>query len=283
MAGQAYEVEVSDPCIVVEREGPIVVITLNRPDRFNALTSPMLKALGATFRKAGADPDVRVIVMQAEGKAFCSGADAGGLSNAANRSIEETLAEPMPVFTARQVGIFKPVICAINGICAGAGLHFVADSEIVIASPQASFTDTHVNVGQVTALEPLGLLQRAPMGAVLRMVVLGKAERVTAQRAYELGMVSEIVEPEQLRARAMELAQIAASVSPEALQQSLAAIYAIFDTPLNEAYTKGYERLVRHRTHPDANEGPVAFMEKRAPNWAPPNPWKQEPLPWLKD
>src|SRR6185436_7321501 len=95
-------------------------------------------------------------------------------------------ASAYPRFTARQAQVYKPVITAVNGVCAGAGLHFVADSDVVICSENATFVDTHVNVGQVTALEPIGLARRVPMGVVLRMVCMGKAERLSAQRAYEI-------------------------------------------------------------------------------------------------
>ncbi|MGE0045476.1 MAG: enoyl-CoA hydratase/isomerase family protein [Hyphomonadaceae bacterium] len=254
--------------ILTAREGAVFVITLNRPERLNALTNAMLHRLGDVFLEADADPAVRAIVFQAEGRGFCAGADAEGLEASANRSVEEQLKIPMPKFTARHVGIFKPVICAVNGVCAGAGLHFVADSEIVIAAEGATFTDTHVNVGQVTALEPIGLSRRMPLGAVLRMVVLGKAERMTAQQAHALGMVSEIVPLERLRDRAMELARIAASASPAAMRASLKAVWESLEMPLSEAYAKGYEAVVRHRDHPDAAEGPRAFMEKREPRWS---------------
>ena len=253
--------------IKVQREDGILVITLNRPERYNALTARMLHDLGDAFALAGRDPDVRAVVMLAEGRAFCAGADAGDLEGYAATAIEAQLAEPMPKFTARHVGIFKPTICAVNGICAGAGLHFVADSDIVIASQNASFTDTHVNIGQVTALEPIGLSRRMPLGAVLRMVILGKAERLSAAQALQLGMISEITPSETLRGRAMELARIAAGVSPAAVQLSLKAVWESLEQPLSRAYDQGYEILVRHRAHPDASEGPRAFLEKRNPVW----------------
>ena len=253
--------------IKVQIEDGILVITLNRPERYNALTARMLHDLGDAFALAGRDTEVRAVVMLAEGRAFCAGADAGDLEGYAATSIDMQLAEPMPKFTARHVGIFKPTICAVNGICAGAGLHFVADSDIVIASDAASFTDTHVNIGQVTALEPIGLSRRMPLGAVLRMVILGKAERLSAAQALRLGMISEVTTAEALRERAMELARIAANVSPTAVQLSLKAVWESLEQPLSRAYDQGYEILVRHRAHADASEGPRAFLEKRDPVW----------------
>jgi enoyl-CoA hydratase/carnithine racemase len=256
-----------DVCATLDDAG-ILTVRLNRPDRLNALTRPMLLELGEIFTKAGASADVRVIVFTGEGRGFCSGADAQSLANSAEQSVEQRIAE-RPFFTPRMVGIWKPSICAVNGICAGAGLHFVADLDIVIASEKASFTDTHVNIGQVTALEPIGLARRLPLGSVLRLVTLGKAERLSAERACELNLVSEVVPHDSLMERAHELARIVAGVSPQAVQKSLQAVWESFEMPLSEAYDKGYELLMRHRDHPDAKEGPAAFMAKRDPVWTP--------------
>lgn len=254
-------------CVTLDDAG-ILEVRLNRPERLNALTRPMLHELGEIFTRAGESPDVRVIVMTGEGRAFCSGADAQSLANSAEQSVEQRLAE-RPAFTPRMVGIWKPSICAVNGICAGAGLHFVSDLDVVIASDKASFTDTHVNIGQVTALEPIGLARRLPLGAVLRLVTMGKAERLTAEKACELSLVSEVVPHEQLMERAREIAAIIAGVSPQAVQTSLKAVWESFEMPLKDAYDLGWELVMRHRDHPDAKEGPAAFMAKRDPAWTP--------------
>ncbi|PJG48391.1 hypothetical protein CAF53_09160 [Sphingobium sp. LB126] len=248
-------------------EAGILTVRLNRPDRLNALTRPMLNELGEIFTRAGASPDVRVILFTGEGRGFCAGADAQSLANSAEQTVQQRLAQ-RPRFTPRMAGIWKPSICAVNGVCAGAGLHFVSDLDIVIASEQASFTDTHVNVGQVTALEPIGLARRIPLGAVLRLVTMGKAERLTAQDARELHLVSEVVPHDRLMARAREIAAIVAAVSPQAVQKSLQSVWESFEMPLSEAYDRGYETLMRHRDHPDAKEGPAAFLAKRAPVWS---------------
>jgi len=254
------------PPLIVERHGHVLKLTLNRPDKLNALNRPMQHALEAQYAAASADPGVRVIVITGAGRAFCSGADVGGLKEAA-----ETTSDPaqvvVPKFTNRMAGIWKPTIVAVNGVCAGAGLHFVADGDIVIASEAASFVDSHVNVGQVTALEPIGLLRKMSASAVLRMVILGKAERLNAQQALTAGLVSEVLPADQLMARAMALAEIAAAVSPAAVEGSLKAVWASYEHPLAEAYANGFDILIRHRSHPDAVEGPAAFLEKRQPSW----------------
>ncbi|WP_419709629.1 enoyl-CoA hydratase/isomerase family protein [Pseudomonas sp. NFX224] len=266
---QLYPTEMlADGLITLERDDAVLVITLNRPEKLNALTSTMLAALGEVFTAAQEDASVRVVVLTGAGRAFCAGADAGGLKKSAERSLDERLAYK-PTFTPRHCGLFKPTICAVNGICAGAGLHFVGDCDIIIAGESASFTDTHVNIGQVTALEPIGLARRIPLGAVLRMVILGKSERLDAAAALSVHLVSEVLPDNQLRERAMALAQIAAQVSPAAVQASLRAVWGSFEPALSDAYTAGLEAVMRHRDHPDAVEGPLAFLEKRAPRWQP--------------
>jgi len=250
----------------VERDGPVLVLTLNRPERLNALFRPMQHALEDQFRIAEADPEIRAIIVTGEGRAFCSGADVGGLQQAASETPDPSQVV-VPKFTNRQAGIFVPTVVAVNGVCAGAGLHFVADGDIVIASEAASFVDTHVNVGQVTALEPIGLLRKTDMGTVLRLVVLGKAERLSARQALQARLVSEVTAPEALRARALELAHIIAEGSPAAIRTSLKAVWDSFERPLSEAYAHGFDLLIRHRAHPDAAEGPAAFLAKREPQW----------------
>jgi enoyl-CoA hydratase/carnithine racemase len=254
--------------LLIDRDGHVLVLTLNAPERLNALSGTMCGSLAATWRDVIADNAIRSVVLTGTGRGFCAGAEVGGLAQTDARvEAARTTQSSYPRFTARHLGVFKPVITAVNGVCAGAGLHFVADSDINIASEGARFVDTHVNVGQVSALEPIGLARRIPLERVLRMVILGKTESLDACAALEVGLVTEVVAPDALMPRAMELAQIAASVSPATLQKSLRAIYASQELPLQAAYDRGYELIVEHWSHPDAAEGPLAFMEKREPRW----------------
>jgi enoyl-CoA hydratase/carnithine racemase len=249
--------------LLVEREDHMMILTLNRPDALNALNRDMQYRLEAAFREADADPDVRVIIITGTGRGFCSGADVGGLQAASGKKVQDM----PPPFTARQCKVYKPVVCAINGMCAGAGLHFICDSDIVIASDKAAFTDTHVNVGQVSALEPIGLMQRMPVNWLMRLVILGKAERWTAQQALDRNLISEVVPHDNLLERAKELGRIISKVSPAAVKASIQAIWDAMDLPHIKAYELGLERVMRHKAHPDSLEGTTAFKEKRTPNW----------------
>lgn len=261
----------SEPQVIVEQRGSVAIVTLNQPARKNALSSRMLTELVETWPRLDADETVRVVVLTGAGEGFCTGADMkdaaeqGGLAG----PDPESVGEGSPALTPRMARMYKPVIVAVNGTCAGGGLHFVVDSDIVIASDRAVFTDPHVTVGQVSALEPIGLCRKIPVEAVLRMVVMGRHERIDAQRALALGMVSEVVPHDQLMARALELAELVATNSPAATRRSLEAIWRSFDVGLEEGLRRGMDSLEEHWKHPDAAEGPRAFAERRAPQWAP--------------
>jgi enoyl-CoA hydratase/carnithine racemase len=251
----------------VEVSGHVVIVTLNRPDRLNALSPTMQIELRKVWRAFDADTSLRVAVLTGAGeRAFCSGADVATVSDTSRRRTSDYDRENL--FTPLQAGISKPTICAVNGICAGAGLHFVSDADFAIAAESATFVDPHVNVGQVSALEPIGLSRRIPLGAVMRMVLLGRAERLSSARALDLGLVTEVVPDSQLRDRAVELAEAVAAGSPEAVAISRQAIYESLSMPLHEAMRRGFVLLRAHADHhPDAQEGPQAFFERRAPQW----------------
>jgi enoyl-CoA hydratase len=171
----------------------------------------------------------------------------------------------------RACNVWKPVIAAVNGVCAGGGLHFVCDADIVLAASNATFVDTHVSVGQVAALEPIGLLGRMPLGAILRMAMVGRYERIGAQRAFDLGMVDEVIDPpEKLQEAAQALAETIARNSPSALMTTKRAIWAAMETGRTAALDEGMGYVRSFWGHPDNVEGPRAFSEKRAADWAPP-------------
>lgn len=250
--------------IQVDRDGHVATITLNAPERLNSLSPEMFDALDATWDALAEDSEVRAVIITGAGRAFCAGAKMQMLEELASPDERP----PIPLFTARLKEFYKPVIVAVNGVCAGAGFHFVCDSDIVIASESAYFVDTHVNIGQVAALEPIGMLRRMPLERVLRMVILGRDERLSAEQALDAGIVTEVLAHDGLMARAKELAHIAAAGSPATVQASLRAIWESFNHPLDEAYRRGYEIVLAHRTqHPDALEGAQSFIEKRQPVW----------------
>ncbi len=174
--------------------------------------------------------------------------------------------------TARSNDVWKPVIAAVNGLCVGAGFHFVVDADIVVASRAAVFMDSHVSVGQVSALEPIGLIGRIPFEAILRMVLLGRYERFGPDRARELGMISQIFDEETFEADVQALAETIARNSPTTMMLSKKAIWHGLECGRQDALAYGIEAVKDLFDHPDNVEGARAFAEKREPNWAPPRP-----------
>jgi enoyl-CoA hydratase/carnithine racemase len=198
----------------VQRRGPVGWLVFNRPAAGNAIDATMWGELEAAWRELDADDAVSVIVNTGNGSAFQTGLDMVQLSKdpAALREQSRQTKRAELRLTAWHNAVWKPVIAAVNGVCAGGGLHFVADADIVIAAAGATFVDPHVSVGQVSAYETIGLTKKMPAEAVMRMALAGRSERLSAARAYQLGMVSQVVDPpERLRDEAQTLAEKIAS------------------------------------------------------------------------
>lgn len=252
----------------VERRGPVLVATIDRQERMNALSQEAHDALADTWQSLRGDRSVRAIVITGAGlRAFCTGMDLKAHADRGGpRPVKDDVHQELRL-TPLHHDVWLPTIVAVNGVCTGAGLHFIADADVVVASRTASFLDTHVSVGQVTALEPITLLHRIGLGNALRLAVLGRHCRLSAEEALRISLVDEVVEPEQLTDRAMTLAEQAADGSPAAIEASKRAIRGALEHPMCEAMQRGWELLLAHRQHPDSLEGPKAFAEKREANW----------------
>lgn len=256
--------------LIVERHGPVGWIINNRPERLNAYDQLMRQEFRRAWAELDADADVRVIVHTGNGRAFQVGTDVEELDEGAAEQFGETMASLDLGLTAWHCHVGKPVITAVNGVCAGGGLHWVADADIVIASSDATFVDPHVSIGQVSALETIALMRKMPAEAVLRMALVGSHERLTAQRAYQLGMISQVVDPpEDLRAVAQELAEKIAQNSPAAMRATKRALWGALEHGLTDACREGAKHLTSLWGHPDQDEGPRAFADKRSPQWLP--------------
>src|SRR3954452_20247595 len=211
----------------VHVDGHVGWLVFDRPDRGNAMDATMLAELETAWTQLAADPQVRVIVNTGNGDAFQTGLDVGQLAKdkEALREQSRRTKRAERKLTAWHNEVWKPVIAAVNGVCAGGGLHFVADADIVIASSDATLLDPHVSIGQVTAYEAIALVRKSPMEAICRMAFMGRHERVTAERARQLGILSEVVEPDRLRARASEIAELVGRNSPAAMAATKRALW----------------------------------------------------------
>ena len=258
--------------LIVERRGPVGWLINNRPDRLNAMNAAMRDEFAVAWRELDSDSEVRVIVHTGEGRAFQTGVDVSEIASdgVGMERYRQSVEDFDLHFTAWHQHVWKPVITAVNGICAGGGFHWVADADIVIAASDAQFFDPHVSIGQVVAVEAIGLARRIPFEAVMRMAFLGRNERMSSERAYQLGMISQVVDPPgRLRDEAQALAEKIARNSPAAMRATKKALWGALETGLTDACRAGAKELVSMWGHPDQEEGPRAFAEKRPPRWQP--------------
>src|ERR1700712_2741856 len=263
----------------LERHGAVGWLINNRPEQLNAMSSKMRDEFAGAWLELDRDPAVRVIVHTGEGRAFQTGVDVTELATdgLGMERYRESVEKFDLHFTSWHQRVAKPVITAVNGLCAGGGFHWVADADIVIAASDAQFFDPHVSVGQVVAIEAIGLLRKMPFEAVMRMAMVGRHERMSAERALQLGMISQIVDPpEKLREAAQELAEKIARNSPAAMAATKRALWGALEVGLTDACKAGAVELVSMWGHPDQTEGPLAFTEKRDPVWQPLSPSADE-------
>lgn len=222
----------------------VATITLDRPERLNAFNRTMCEEMRDAWARVKADPSVHAVVLRATGdRAFSAGLD-----------VTEPFGQPDDVWNHEDPGellspkwqkVWKPVVCAVHGICTAGAFYFVNESDVVICSPDATFFDSHVTYGMVSALEPVGLMRRIGLGETLRMALMGNDERVAADTALRIGLVTEVVERDRLWARAHEIAALIAEKPTAATQGTVRAIWESLDRPYRAAMEQGliYTRL----------------------------------------
>lgn len=227
-----------------DHEHGVATLTLNRPDRMNAFNRRMCEEVEELWQVIKADDGVRAVVIRGAGdRAFSAGLD-----------VKESFGQPEIVWNHTDPGamlspkgneLWKPVICAVHGICTAGALYFVNEADIVICSDDAEFFDSHVTYGMVSAIEPVGLMRRVGLGDTLRMALLGNAERIGAETALRIGLVTEVVARDALWARADQLARTVATYPAVATQGTVRAIWESLDKPYRAAVEQGlmYTRL----------------------------------------
>ncbi|MFD5176707.1 enoyl-CoA hydratase/isomerase family protein [Nocardia sp. NPDC058379] len=256
-----------------EVDGHTATITLDRPHALNALSPHMITELRDAYDEAEHDDKVWLLIVTGTGRAFCTGADVTEIPGDGKVVSERPYLSTYEQWEAPQEGtppfrtMTKPIIVAVNGLCCGAGLDWVTTGDIVIASDRATFFDPHVSIGLVAGREVVRLARVLPRTVALRMALMGKHERMSAQRACELGMITEVVEHDRLLERAREIAEIVNSNAPLAVRGTRLAIVKGLDVPLHEAEMLAESFRERVTRTEDALEGPQAFVEKRDPIW----------------
>jgi E-phenylitaconyl-CoA hydratase len=228
--------------ILFEADEGVATITLNRPDALNSFNDAMASEMAWAWETIRDTDDIRVAILQANGdRAFCTGIDIkGGASWFLPPNVWNATDPGAKLGPKIHHKCWKPVIAAVHGMCAGGAHHFVNEADIIICSDDAAFFDPHANGGIVSALEPIGLLARGvPLGDVLRWALMGTEERITADTALRLGIVSEVLPRTELRARARAIADLIASRNPRAIQGTVRAIWESLDMTRTMALQNG--------------------------------------------
>jgi enoyl-CoA hydratase/carnithine racemase len=222
----------------------VATITLNRPDVLNAFDRTMCEEMRTAWRMVKDDVSVRAVVLRAAGdRAFCTGLDTkkpyGQPDDVWNHE------DPGELLSPKWQHVWKPVVCAVHGMCTAGAFYFLNEADVVICSDDAEFFDSHVTYGLVSALEPVGLMRKVGLAETLRIALTGNDERVSAATALRISLVTEVVPRGDLWARAHELAAGIARKPAAATQGTVRAIWESLDRPYRAAMQQGliYTRL----------------------------------------
>jgi enoyl-CoA hydratase/carnithine racemase len=227
-----------------DRAARVATVTLNRPESLNSFNRTMCEEMREIWRVIKDDEEINAVVLRAAGdRAFSAGLDVK--SSYGQPDIVWNHEDPGELLSPKWQKMWKPVVCAVHGMCTAGALYFVNEADVVICSSDATFFDSHVSAGLVSALEPVGLMRRVGLGDTLRMALMGNDERVGADTALRIGLVTEVVPREELWTRAHEIASTIATKPPTATQGTVKAIWESLDRPYRAAMDQGliYTRL----------------------------------------
>ena len=212
--------------LIYEKKGRVATVTLNRPEAQNAFNRKMQTELRDVWTDFKNDDEVWVAVLTAAGdRDFCSGVDRSVLAGGPTPPTLSERDEGVRIITSKHLTCWKPVVCAVNGDCVGGGLHFIADADIVICSENATFYDRHPEGGAAAIWEPIQLARKIPYEIALRMMLMADFDRLNAARAYEVGLVSQVVPQSELMPTAMDIADKVSKNDIYTLMGTVEALY----------------------------------------------------------
>jgi enoyl-CoA hydratase/carnithine racemase len=240
-------------------EDGIATVVLNRPDVHNAFDTVMLEELPRVWSHIRHAYDIRAVILTASGaEAFCTGIDRSVIPPGYKYD-PLTYDDPGRVLGPKSQEVWKPIIAAVNGMACGGAFYLLGEADVIVAAEHATFFDPHVSYGLVAAFEPILLLRRMPFGEVLRMALTGSHERVTAETALRIGLVSEVVTADQLMPTARQIAGAIAAQPPAAVQATLRTLWAARDLPISQATALGNLFLQLGHTTESMEEGQALF------------------------
>ena len=251
--------------VEITREGPIAIVTLNRPERRNALSLEMMLDLIAALEEIGRNREIRAVILAASGKVFCSGHD---LAQMSGRDINEyrRIFDVCPRLMQTLQSIPQPVIAEVQGIATAAGCQLVATCDLAIASEEAAFATPGVKIG-LFCTTPMVALTRA-IGRKRAMQMLLTGEMVPARAAAEWGLINQAVPAAELQSATRGLAEKGAAASSLVVAIGKQAFYTQIDLDQPKAYACAKEVMSMNALAADAQEGTGAFLGKRAPCWS---------------
>jgi enoyl-CoA hydratase/carnithine racemase len=265
-----------------EEDDGVAWVTLNRPEVHNAFNTTMQRELQLLWTGLRRHDPVRCIVLTGAGdKAFCTGIDRtetmGGESGATKDDAADVLVgsgstpfmfdDPGGHIGPKSNDLWKPVIAAVNGMACGGAFYMLGEVEFIVAAEHATFFDPHVTYGMTAAFEPMHLLQKMPFHEIMRLSLLGNHERMSAQRAHEVGLVSEVVPSVELHDAADWAAKAIASAPTLAIQGTVRAIWAAQELSRQQALELGYAFIAMGTNAESIAEGQQAFASGKRIEW----------------
>ena len=252
----------------IEIANRVATIWMNRPDVHNAFDDILITELTQACHALDANDDVRVVVLAGRGKSFSAGADLNWMKRAANNGTEDNLTDARALANMLRAlaEMKKPTIARVQGAALGGGTGLTAACDIAVASTKAVFATSEVKFGIIpSAISPYVI--RA-IGARHAYRYFQSAERLSAQRAYEIGLLHEVVEPEALDAKVQEIVDALVQGGPKAQAAAKDLIRAVANKPINDAVVEDTAQRIAHlRATPEAKDGIAAFLDKRTPGW----------------
>ncbi|MFI1175331.1 enoyl-CoA hydratase/isomerase family protein [Streptomyces melanogenes] len=223
--------------VVRDEKTGVAVVSLNRPHKLNAIDEETAAELSAVWRGFRYDDAIRAVVLTGSGeKAFCTGIDRA--TEMPQPSSPYSLDDPLLTIGPKANDLWKPVIAAVRGMACGGAFYLLGEVEFVIAAEDATFFDPHTTYGMVSAYESAYLSTRMPPGEAARLALMGTAERVSARRAYETGLVSEVTRPGDEVAAAMRCAEILSSYPTDAVQGTVRALWTTRSPTLTQSFAQ---------------------------------------------
>lgn len=255
----------AEPVLLREDHDGIATLTLNRPAQYNALSEELMSALQAQLDDIGADDSLRVVIIAANGKAFCPGHDLKEMRSSEDRAFHQALFDKCSRMMLTINKLRQPVIARVNGVATAAGCQLVANCDLAVAASEARFAVSGINLGLFCSTPAVPLSRNMHRKQAMQMLLTG--DFIDAETAMQYGLVNEVVPGDELDSATLALAGKIAARSAHSIALGKEMFYRQLEMDLSEAYAFASERMACNMDSHDAREGIDAFFQKRKPEW----------------